>query len=212
MKLWRQYLVLPLAAMFYLLIPIDSYASTDEITFDLSADSSSISVWIDLSYLLSNRSVELLNDGVEYVAEVSLELVRPRRLFGSKQITESFNHLHIKHHLITKEYQLDIIISKKAANTLRFTSLGSLHRFLADSVIFVLNHELDISSSRRYEVNLSITSILLTSFSLTSSGEKSAKSESALHYLFTEFLDFTGYGRETISTRSRSFRLSELSP
>ncbi len=68
-----------------------------------------------------------------------------------------------------------------------------------------------MSSARRYEVNMEITSIILTVFNLDNNEKAVQEPKSALQYLFSGFLDITGYGRQTISSRSRSFRLSELS-
>lgn len=176
--------------------------------FDIFLRDSFLVIQPDLSSFINSEKTTLLKDGVSYAFEYQVTLLRSRHLWGAVQLEQKTEAVAIGYRLLTKEYTLTHLPIDTSFNELRFTSLAKLHHFLADSIEVKLLKSEFLNKENSYKIKLKATSIALTTLNLISSENKN--DGSPVKYLFRQFLEITGYGREEKSTSSVPFKLSEL--
>lgn len=185
-------------------------ASDIEIVYDIFADSSCLTVWVDLAPFLGAAEVEQMRDGIEIILDCRFTLSTPRRFFGERRVATQSRTLLISNRPVTEDYTVTIAEADSSSVGL-FISFGELHRFLRDSVEIVLTDLDSLVPHLRYALELQISTIHLTDINLSSPNRlEDDQSEPPMRFLFRQFLEFTGYGREEFSTKSRKFSLSEI--
>jgi hypothetical protein len=181
----------------------------EQIEFDIFDSDGTMTVWADLSGLITSKRVSQLQEGIDLGVEYQLTLHRPRRLWGAEKKAQVVGAYRIGYRLITQDYFISSL-SEETLPDRYFLTLRSLHQFLADSVTFGLASLESLSKSEQYFTRLKVTCIALTSLNVAD-GEKSDESgASAIRWLFKGFLELTNFGREGYEVESRPFSLSEI--
>ena len=181
-----------------------------EIGYDIFSDSSRLTVWVDLAPFLGADEVEQMQDGIDIILECKLTLSTPRRFFGERKVATQSRTLLISNRPVTEDY----LVTDAGADwnsTGPFISLGGLHRYLRDSVEIVLTELDSLVPHLRYALGLRVSTIHLTDINLSKpQGLEEDQAEPPVRFLFRQFLELTGYGREEFSTKSRKFSLAEV--
>ncbi len=196
-----------MAVLFWLVLASPGTAwSESTIEFEVSQAQDSLCVWINLSDLLTADRVVHLNEGVPVLIECRCTLIRPRRLWGVEKLTETGLVTRLVHRPVTKDYFLETADGREIV----FSSLARLHRYLSDSIVVKMLPvaSLDKSSSYRLKVNLSL--LWLTALNVSPTADGDSPPESVLRFLFGNFLEFSGYGREELELESGLFSPSTL--
>ena len=185
-------------------------AADAEIGYDIFSDSSRLTVWVDLAPFLGAAEVEQMQDGIDIILECNLTLSTPRRFFGERKVATQSRTLLISNRPVTEDYV--VTIAEADSNSAGpFISFGELHRYLRDSVEIVLTDLDSLVPHLRYALELRISTIHLTDMNLSSPrGLEEDQSEPPVRFLFRQFLELTGYGRDEFSTKSRRFSLGEI--
>lgn len=206
---------LTLMLMLALLLPIGETAraqsgTSESILMDLSREDDTLVVWADASSLLKSSVISRLRDGIGLRLECRAWLRRPRRMLGSEEIAYTSKNVLLAYQVATEQYTLSIGL-KDSIVDIWFPSLARVSAYLTDSLGLPIIPLDSLSPSQRYEVKLRVTAISIAGMSLEDPEEGSG-SGSPLGFLFRQFLEITGYGREDYSTKSRQFSISELTP
>jgi len=181
----------------------------EPIEYDIFLRNGHISVWLNLSQLISSKQVERLKEGIDFAIEYRLILSQPRRLWGSKQVAETTGLIKVSYRIVTEDFTLSAL-KLGLESSRRFVSLAKLHQFISDSIVVDITDFQGLNRHRQYVLEVKLTCILLTTFNLASGADSSGASESPLKYLFRKFLHITGFGHEEHSFKSRPFSLSEV--
>ncbi|MBN1213125.1 MAG: DUF4390 domain-containing protein [candidate division Zixibacteria bacterium] len=197
--------------IFVILCPLIDAAEEDRIEYDIFLRGDTLSVWIDLSFMLSAGNLKKLLDGIDLALEYRLTLATPRRLWGSRTVVRTDDALKISYRQITEDFYVSSMISTPDRQH-RFISREELEEYLKDSILVGLADIDSLDSHQRYTLEIEITSITLTALNLLSDGSGADSTQSALKSLFKEFLKLTGYGRRDLSVKSRAFSLEEIFP
>ncbi|MCB2231456.1 DUF4390 domain-containing protein [bacterium] len=177
--------------------------------FDINSIEDTLAVWVDLSGLLQAAIIERIEDGIDQAFECRMELARPKRLFGSVRIAERTDAWRLSYRILTERWLLTQLGGDSSTDR-SFGSLAGLAGFLSDSIVVGLVALDSLERDRGYTLKLDITSISLAGISLTPNPGDSTDGSSVLRSLFSEFLKFTGYGREEYSIESRQFTREEI--
>jgi hypothetical protein len=169
----------------------------------------SLSVRLDLSSLLTAERVSRLEDGVALRCDISVELRRPRKLWGS-HLQASSNASHMFSYSMTTKRFAASALSQDSVDEVFLPSVAALHRHLADSVILTLRSNNGFDSKSHYFLEVAIDMIWLTSLNEAADGSVEASDQSELAWMFDQFLRLTGYGRESIEFQTDDFRLSDI--
>jgi hypothetical protein len=185
-------------------------ADDADINYDIYVRDSTILVWIDLAPFLSSDDIEQLRDGIDIVLSCRLELAVPKRFFGDHQVTKTERSFRLSHRPVTEDFiVLPADTSRPSPGPL--VSLGSLYRYLRDSIEIPLLPMNLMAPDRFHTLQITISSIILTDFNLERPPDKVAESdESPVRYLFRQFLSLTGYGSKEYRTKSRPLTLDEI--
>jgi hypothetical protein len=185
-------------------------AADKEIDYDIFSDSSRLTVWVDLAPFLGAAEVEQMRDGIDIILECKLTLSTPRRFFGERSVATQSRTLLISNRPVTEDYV--VAIAEADSNSAsQFISFGELHRYLRDSVEIVLTDLDSLDPHLRYVLELRVSTIHLTDMNLSSpKGLEKDQVEPPVRFLFRQFLELTGYGRDEFSTKSRKLSLSEI--
>ncbi|RKX28909.1 MAG: hypothetical protein DRP47_03145 [Candidatus Zixiibacteriota bacterium] len=181
--------------------------SEDHINADIYIDNDSVEVWVDLSGLVSSERIELLKEGIDFALECRVDFLRPRRFWGSAQISQASKAMVIGYHLLAEEFSVTFSTTDTMMKVHRFASLAGLHHFLADSVEIPVISLDSIETDRRYYVEIAVMCISMTSLNIAS---LSKTNDTPLKFLFRQFLNITNYGREKLAVSSDLFRPSDL--
>lgn len=173
-----------------------------------SYDDDSLSVRINLASLLTAERVSRLKDGVAQRCDIGIELRRPKRIWGSTLITSSNISYIITYSIGTKA--LEISSSAAPGQAVQIESIASLHRYLADSISLGLDGEADFDSKSYYFLDVEVETVWLTSLNEAADGSVAENEQSELEWLFDQFLQLAGYGREHIGFQTDDFRLSDI--
>lgn len=177
--------------------------------FDITSVDDTLSVWVDLSGLLQTAIIERIEDGIDQAFECRVELARPKRLFGSVRVAENTRAWRLSYRILTERWLLTQL-GADSSTARSFGSLAGLAGYLSDSIVVGLVALDALESDRGYVLKFDITSISLAGISLTPNPGDSEDGSSILRSLFSEFLKFTGYGREEYSVESRQFTRDEI--
>lgn len=90
--------------------------------------------------------------------------------------------------------------------------MAALHRYFADSVVVVLLKESGFDPGSHHFLQVEVETIWLTSLNEAADGSPAAEDQSELEWMFDQFLQLAGYGREHLSFRTDDFRLSDIRP
>jgi len=183
-------------------------AQTQDYQFNFFLRDSFLVFQPDLSSFINSEKNSLLRDGVDYAIEFQITLLRPRRLWGAVQIAQKTEAIVIGFRFLTEEYTLTHLPIDSSLKELRFISLAKLHQFLTDSIILNVPLPDQLNKENTYKIEFKTTSIALTTLNLISSDNN--QDDSPVKFLFRQFLDFTGYGREEKTISTVPFKLSEL--
>jgi hypothetical protein len=182
---------------------------TEQIEFDIFDSDGTMTVWADLSGLISSKRVSQLQEGIDLGIEYQLSLHRPRRLWGAERKAQIVGAYRIGYRLITQDYFISSL-SEETSPDRHFLTLDDLHQFLADSITFGLVALESVSKSEQYFTRLKVTCISLTSLNLADGEGSDESGASAIRWLFKGFLELTNFGREDHEVQSRPFSLSEI--
>lgn len=180
-----------------------------EFIYDIYICDSTVTVWIDLTPVLTAKTLERLKEGVDLAIECRADLSIPRRLWGDRQVASGLKMLRLSQHQVTKAYLLETG-DTSGTKRLEFPSMAFLFQHLRDSVEIPLFETSPMDPDSRHFASLRITTISLTDLNLAEDFAGEGKSGSPVRYLFRQFLSLTGYGRQEYSIKTRSFSLSEL--
>lgn len=181
----------------------------DEIAYDIYRRDNRLTVWLDLSSYLTERTVIRLRDGIDLLVEYRLMLEVPRRFFGDRRVAKQSEGYKISYRPVSEDWLLSALDVEEQQSR-RFMSLASLYQFLQDSVEFDLIGLDSLDSESRYTLAIEITTVSLTDFNRLSDGRFQGESDSPLRYLFRQFLSLTGHGRSEHATKSRPFSVPEI--
>ena len=185
-------------------------ANDIEIGYDIFSDRSRLTVWVDLAPFLGASEVEQMRDGIDIILECKLALSTPRRFFGERKVATQSRTLLISNRPVTEDY-LVTVAGADSNSAGPFISLGGLHRYLRDSVEIALTNLDSLVPHLRYALELRVSIIHLTDMNLyRHQGLEEDQAEPPVRFLFRQFLELTGYGREEFSTKSRKFSLGEI--
>jgi len=178
--------------------------------YDIFVKDNALTIWTDLSDLVGTTEIEDLHDGIDLLFDCKFRLLAPRRFFGDRLVASAAFSLRISQRPLTEDFVLiDDLTGDSLGPPLVKTS--QLLSYLRDS-LFTRVMALDsLDRDRRYRPEFRLDVISLTLLNLTDR-EQSAqgRGESPVRFLFRKFLDISGYGRRGFQTKTRSFRLGEL--
>jgi len=184
----------------------------EEMSFDIFDNDGTLSIWLDLSPLLTSKRLTYLKDGIDLAVDCRFSLQRPRRLWGAEKIQQVTGVYRIGYRLVPDDYRLSCRIDSVLSQR-NFLSLDDLNRFLADSVTVGLTPIAPLEQNERYYIDIRITCVSLTVLNVAEGDEPTpAADQSPLKWLFEGFLDLTNFGRQDYQLRSRPFYVSELTP
>lgn len=183
-------------------------AQNQNYQYNFFLEDSSLVFRPDLSSFINSEKNSLLRDGVDYAIEFQVTLLRPRRLWGSTQIAQKTDAVVIGFRFLTEEYTLTHFPVDSLLKEHRFISLAKLHQFLTDSLVVIIPLSDQLDKDNTYKIEFKTTSIALTTLNLISSDKR--QNDSPVKFLFRQFLDFTGYGREEKTISTVPFKLSEI--
>ena len=196
-----------IAVLLWLVLATPGTASSEStIEFEVCQSQDSLCAWINLSDLLTANRVAHLKEGIPVSIECRCVLVRPRRLWGHEKLAEASWKTRLVHRSVTNDYFLETTDGREVV----FSSLARLHRYLSDSVTVQMLPMvlLDSATSYRLQVNLSL--LWLTALNVSPTADGTNSPGSMLRYLFGNFLEFSGYGREELELESGSFSPPDL--
>lgn len=163
----------------------------------------------DLSGLLTDETVGRLENGIGLVLEYHLSLKAPRRFLGARTAAETRGSVQIAYRLISEDFALRG--SNRSTDSTPFVGrMPDLTIFLSDSLLVDLASTDSLEPERTYRLELEVTSIFLTDLSLLAGRDDLDSTGAPLEYLFRQFLDVTGYGRQELNYLSRPFRLTDI--
>lgn len=187
-----------------------AYASeADWLEFDLYKKSDSLMVQLYLDQLLTEGTINQLNEGIDHIFELKIALFRPKKFWGEKKIATGSGTYRISYQIITKEYSI-IKYSKNDSTIISANSILNLFKYLNNEIIIPTTPLDSIETSRQYFVEIQINMVTMTSFNIKSESERANAESSPITYFFEKFLEITNFGREEFTTRSRNFMLKEL--
>ncbi len=182
----------------------------ETVSYDLIVREGRLIASLDLSSFLTSSTMTRLSQGINFALECRLSLKTPRRLFGSRTISQTDIAWKIGYRPVTEDYTIASSSTGWKQPRVLLTA-SDLESYLSDSLAVSLSPVDSLERSRQYTLNLQVTAIFLTDFSLGPRTEVSDSSNSPLEYLFRQFLNLTGYGRREYTFESRPFLLSEIS-
>ncbi len=182
----------------------------ESVTYDLIVRQGRLIASLDLSSFLTTSTMTRLGQGIDFALECRLSLKTPRRLFGSRTVGQTAIAWRIGFRPVTEDYTISSS-STGWKQTQVLLTLPDLESYLSDSLTVVLSPIDSLERSRQYTLQLQVTAIFLTDFSLGPRTEIADSSASPLEYLFRQFLSLTGYGRREYTFESRPFLPSEIS-
>lgn len=181
-----------------------------EINYDVYLTDSCLTTWLDLAPLLTSRSVQRLRDGIDLALECRAELQAPRRFWGDRSIAATTRFLRLSYREVTSDFRLTARSDSLLYPARQFSSLASLHAFFRDSVELCIAPRDTIDPDQHCFLSLRVTTISLFDINLSHPETDPDGSESALKYLFRQFLRLTDYGRNQYSVRSDDFQITDL--
>jgi len=182
----------------------------ETVSYDLLARGGRLVASLDLSSFLTTSTMTRLGQGINFALDCRLALQTPRRLFGSRTVSQTEFAWRIGYRPVTEDYTI-AGSSTGWKQTQVLLTATDLESYLRDSLTVVLAPIDSLERSRQYTLKLQVTAIFLTDFSLGPRTETADSSKSPLEYLFRQFLSLTGYGRREYVFESRPFLLSEIS-
>ena len=192
-------------------LPAAASDRDQEIEYEIFLQDGQVTVSLDLAGFITSGRVERMKDGVDMALEYRLVCSRPKRFWGAEKVSQVTGLLRLGYRLVTE----DFYVRKGdpgAQDERHFATLAPLHQLLSDSIIEHLTDYDELDNRKRYEVEIGVTCISLTDLSLPPAGTASEGSESPVEYLFRQFLELTGYGRDEYRAKSRAFSPLELEP
>lgn len=191
--------------------PSSSAFDKNDLEYDIFRRDSVLTVWLDLSFYLSEINLNKLAEGIDLALEYDLTLAVPKRFWGENTVARNTEVMKISYHRITENYILTSSADPPGTDR-RFIALDKLLGYLSDSVFVPLAPFGSLDARRKYTLETKITGIALTAINLLSEDEPDRDNRSALKSLFKSFLNLTGYGRKEFSVKSRAFSLDEIYP
>ena len=198
-----------LAVAVLFIAPAPDGHSAEQLDFGVFDNEPRLAAWLDLAPLVSSTRVDNIRDGIDLVIDFQLTLKRPRRLWGAETVEVKGGTVRIGYRIVTEDFVLQTG-GKDFQQSGRFATLAGMHRFLADSVVIDLTDYARLDSLSRYYLNLELTCISMTGYTLAPRSDSLRNDESALEYLFRHFLKLTGFGRESFSGRTLPFSPAEV--
>ncbi|UCG62801.1 MAG: DUF4390 domain-containing protein [Candidatus Zixiibacteriota bacterium] len=182
----------------------------EQIDFDIYTQDGFVTVWVDMSSLITSKRVNQMEDGIDIAVEYRLSLLRPRKLWGAEKLAESKGVFQVGFRVITENFFVSNL-SSDSSSSKHFLSLAQFHKFLADSMSLKLAEIDSLAGDKRYYIELTLTCVSLTAFNIADTDESPEDDKSAVKWLFKEFLNLTNFGRQDYKVESRLFSLRELS-
>lgn len=184
-------------------------ADAEAIEFGIVRHEGRLSAWLNLAPFLTSKRVDQLKQGIDLFIEYDIALKTPRKLWGARRIDGWNGAFKIGYRLITDDFFLSATAGKNDDEKF-FVSLAKLHQHLADSILVRLADIAKLDQDRRYFLEIGLTLVTLTSFNLATEEGDQGRSESAIRFLFRQFLRVTSYGRQDYTVKSRLFSLAEI--
>ncbi|MEW6412087.1 MAG: DUF4390 domain-containing protein [Candidatus Zixiibacteriota bacterium] len=183
----------------------------DVINFDIFDNNGGMTVWLNLSPLISSRRIDLMREGVDHAIEYTISLHRPKKFWGSREISEVTGVNKFGYRIVTEDYFFSDLSTDSVVER-NFLSLARLHQFMVDSINIGLAVIDSLERGKSYFVEIAVTCISLTGLNLADIERADTTGESPIRWLFRGFLDLTDFGREDWKVKSRDFLLSEITP
>ncbi len=183
-------------------------AGDNELEYDIFKRDGHITVWLNLSPLLTSYRLKKLKEGINFSIEYRLNLVTPKRLWGTTQVAQKSGTIKIGYRLVTENYFLTTPVGDSSV-TRHFISLAQFHHYLGDSVLVEIASVDSLDAHKRYALKLNVSCISLVGINLAAQDGRENE-DSPLKYLFRQFLRLTNFGREEYTAESRPLSLSEL--
>jgi hypothetical protein len=181
-----------------------------EISYDIFAHDSVMTVWVDLSPLLDEGATAQLKTGVDLMLHCRLRLFRPKRLLPDDDVITAGETFRVGYRPVTDDFRVYPSDSAESTDS-RVLTLPSLISYFSDSVTIPLIQLDSLDPGRQIALEVVISSIELTDLNLLRrKGSEEDDGESPVQFLFRRFLDLTGYGSREYKTRSRSFFPDEV--
>lgn len=180
-----------------------------DIQYDIFNRDDRVHVWLDLSGHLTERAITKLKDGISLLIQYHLSLEVPRKFIGSRQVADLTARLILSYRPISEDWLLTSY-PEGIKTSLQFLSLATLYQHLKDSIEIPFVGLDSLDSEERHTLEIEVTTIFLTDLNVISRKTSGDSEESALEYLFRQFLSVTGYGRRDKAIKSRPFSLGEL--
>ena len=196
-----------------LLTVCPSLAASDknDIDYDIFLHDSTLTIWMDLSFYLSEVNQEKLTEGIDLALEYQLTLAVPKRFWGSNTVASRTEIVKISYHRITEDYLLTSTENQPERDR-RFIAKEKLLQYLSDSLFIDLAPFDSLDPQKKYTLEIKLTGITLTTLNLLSEDGKVENNQTPLKSLFKQFLNLTGYGRKEFTVKSRPFSLDEIYP
>ncbi len=196
-----------------LLVGVTGLARADDkqtIPFDVYGRDDCVTVWMDMSGLISSHTVEQLKDGVGVIIEYEADLSIPRRFLGNRRVARETAINQLSYLPVTEEYRLSFPVDSTEPRR-QFVSLASTFQYLRDSIELCLLPMDSLESEEHYKLTLKVTTISLTDFNIGAGGGTDNRG-SSVEFLFRQFLQLTGYGRTEFQAESRPISPAEILP
>jgi hypothetical protein len=165
-------------------------------------------VSLDIQSFLTDEYLTRVKEGIDLVLECRLGLKTPRRIFGSRTVSETTQSLQISYRSITEDFV--VRVSSDWKNPRLFLTQADIRSFLSDSIKARLAGVDSLNYEQPYTLALKVVAISVSDLGLGRGSAAADSSNSPVDYLFRRFLTLTGYGRREFSFESRPFLLSEL--
>lgn len=192
------------------LLASSALAQDDNLQTDIFTRQGRLAVWTDVTNLLTAEDYNRLKEGVDVAIELKFRLVRSRRFFGEKEVAAADEILRLHRSRVTADFTVLRISGSRSAEYSNISRV-QMDRLLSDSIVVDLTDLQEVERDRQYRINLKTTVITLTDINLAQPRNvDSTGGESAIQYLFRQFLSVTGYGRRETSAHSDPFIPSEM--
>ncbi|MFH1700420.1 MAG: hypothetical protein ABIE07_07510 [Candidatus Zixiibacteriota bacterium] len=193
-----------------------TYADDESIEFDydIYGSNDSISIWLDLTPVLTQPVLEDLLTGLDIFLNLRFKVEKPQKLIGYRSVFESKIAILLNHDLTKDNY--GIRFSPNSKESKLFSNQMDLSDYLADSLQFRLTLLARFPVDEHFRFNVEIMSRSISPSEINQISEFSAKTgqtsaeDSFLGSVLGKFLEVIGFGEITYRITSPQFKIDQL--
>ncbi len=193
-----------------------TYADDESIVFDydIYGANDSITVWLDLTPILTQPVLEDLLAGLDIFLSLRFKIEKPQKLFGHKTIYELKTALLLTHNLTKDNYNIRYSLNSQSASS--FLNQMDMSDYLADSLQVKLIPLDQFNTDERYRLNIEILSRSISPSKVNQIPEfsygtgQSSEDDSFLGSALNKFLEIIGFGENTYHFTSPHFKIDQL--